>query len=366
MSTNLINNNVYVVILAGGSGTRFWPVSRQAKPKQFLALGATQESLIQSTARRIEPLLCKKSEKSLMVVTNKDLISQVRAHVPSAHVLSEPLARNTAASIGLAAIEVVRENPDGIMVILPADHSVSDESVLRGNLERAIEVAKTQQALVTVGIKPESPNTGYGYIQRGPARGEKSYEVTRFFEKPNLERAIDYCASGDFYWNSGMFVWKASVILEAFKEHMPKLMIGLEKINSAFGHVDFDDVSSEVFRSLDSVSIDFGVLEHAHNCMVVEALPFGWNDVGSWDAWAQHFEADSQGNVASGDVIQVQSKNCISYVAGGDKKVIALLGVEDLVVIDTKDALLLCNRNKVQEVKLIVDNLKKLGRTDLL
>ena len=366
----LNSQNIYAVILAGGSGTRFWPVSRQAKPKQFLALGSTEESLIQSTARRITPLLGSGSDSKLLVVTNRELSSQVVEHVPQAITIAEPCGRNTAASIGLAAIEIARRDPEGVMIVLPADHSVSDEETLREVLSTAVSAARDNEALVTIGIRPESPNTAYGYIKRGEVISKDSFKVARFFEKPSYERALEYCAAGDFYWNSGMFVWKASTILAAFARHMPKLYASLLKIKEALGTDKEQEVLENQFQSLESISIDFGVLEHADNCMVVDAKPFGWNDVGSWDAWAHHFSPDSSGNICSGDIIPVQSKNCIALnscsALAGNKRVITLLGVENLVVVDTPDALLVCDRNAVQDVKLVVDALRKQSRLDLL
>lgn len=362
---------LFVVIMAGGSGTRFWPVSRQARPKQFLALGKTAESLIQATARRVQPLLSNGENGALLVVTNNELATQVRQHVPNAEIISEPYGRSTAASIGLAALTISSANPEGVMIVLPADHSISDEDALREVLTRAVEVARTQDALVTLGIKPESPNTAYGYIQRGEATtAEGAYRVARFFEKPNVERAEEYCAAGNFYWNSGMFVWKASTILRALEQHMPKLYSALQRIEEARGKREESLVLEAEFKALESVSIDFGVLEHARNCVVVEAESFGWNDVGSWDAWSQHFPPDKRGNILAGDVLQVQADNCIAYAASkkgsAGYRLIALLGVEDIVVVDTEDALLICNRDKVQDVRQVVDELRKRGRVDLL
>lgn len=377
------NSDIFAVILAGGSGTRFWPVSRKARPKQFLALGSTEESLIQSTARRITPLLSQNKQPGLLVVTNQELSSQVNDHVPDAVTIAEPCGRNTAASIGLAAIRIAAHDPQAIMIVLPADHSVADEGILREVLGSAVKAARDNNALVTIGIRPEGPNTAYGYIKRGQRRTEDSFNVDRFFEKPNLERAIEYCANGNFYWNSGMFVWKASTILAAFEKYMPSLHAALLKIQDSFNSADFENVLKREFEKLESISIDFGVLEHADNCMVVDAKPFGWNDVGSWDAWAHHFIPDKSGNVCCGEILQVQSKNCIVWSTVSDKtapsepkspealngegrRLIALLGVENLVVVDTADAVLICDRSTVQDVKLIVDSLRQRGRSDLL
>ncbi len=359
-------SKIYPVIMAGGSGTRFWPVSRKAKPKQFLALGSSEESLIQSTARRIAPLISG-GNGELMVVTNADMKKLVEEHLPDAVVVEEPCARNTAACIALAAIEVLRRDPEGVMIILPADHSVSDEQTLRDNLSAAISLAEETGGLVTVGIKPESPNTAYGYIKKGEQTGTiaSACKVDRFYEKPNIERAIEYCEAGTFYWNSGMFIWKASKIMEAFTRHMPKLSKTIGEISAKLGQPGYQAFLEQEFAKLESISIDFGVLEHADNCYMIAAKDFGWNDVGSWDAWAQHYKPDTQGNVNLGECVQVQSSDCIVYSKDG-KRLISLLGVSNLVVVDTDDALMICDRSKVQDVKLIVDLLKKENRADLL
>lgn len=372
-------NRVVVCILAGGQGARFWPVSRQAKPKQFLELGAGGESLIQLTARRIEPLC---GQDSLFVVTNLSLADLCKQHVPKAKVICEPFGRNTAASIGLAALHARRLDPQAVMVVLPADHAVSDEKQLLATLSRAVQIAASDQVLVTIGIRPEFPHTGYGYIWRGHKCGESAFHVKRFYEKPNLERAQSYCATADYYWNSGMFVWKAEVILKAISDFMPQLYAGLLEIDKSISTGDQLRVTQSVFEALESISIDFGVLELARNCVVVEASPFGWNDVGSWDAVAawdrdgRFFLRDQGRNLAHGEVLLLDSEDSIvlDYHAvtggkgGGTKrqKLIALLGVRDIVVIDSGDALLICPKERVQDVKKIVEELKQRGRTDLI
>lgn len=353
--------HVKTVILAGGQGTRFWPISRMTRPKQFLSISATGESLIQATARRVEPL---GGKDALLIVTNvlhRPLIAQ---HVPHAQILCEPVGRNTAASIGLAALHVRREDADAVMVCLPADHAVRDDAKLLATLQEAVKIAGSEDALITIGITPTSPHTGYGYIKRGTRINKSNaYRVSRFFEKPNLERATKYVESGDFYWNSGMFAWRASVLLDAMKTHLPQLYEGLMKIDAAIGTKNEEKVMREVFEPLESTSIDFGVLEHAKNCIVVTAEPFGWNDVGSWDAWAEHFSTDKDGNLLHGDVLPIESKNCVIY---SQEKLTAILGVDDLVVIDSGDALLICPRARVQDVRKVVDELKKTGRNKLI
>ena len=353
-----------VVILAGGQGTRFWPISRLDRPKQFLSISSSGESLIQATVRRVEPLCTK---HKVLVVCNTLQTKLVMEHVPGATTISEPIAKNTAASIGLAALKLRRESADVAMIVLPSDHAVIDEHKLIATLQRAATLALREDVLVTVGIQPTSPHTGYGYIKRGAVLGEGSYRVSRFYEKPSLERARRYFEGGGFYWNSGMFVWRPSVYLKAVEQYMPELYAALTKIDQDCS--DFDNrtnveaVVLDAFSSLEAISVDFGVLEHARNCCVVEADQIGWSDVGSWDAWANHFKADSQGNMLYGEALLIDSSNCVVH---SENKLTAVLGGEDLIIINSPDALLICPRSRVQEVRKVVDQLKAKGRGDLI
>ncbi len=354
------SEHVHIVIMAGGQGARFWPLSRQKRPKQFLSISPSGRSLLQETARRVESL----SEKGqVWVVTSSALEAGVREHLPEARVLCEPTPKNTAASIGFTAVHLLREDPDAVMLVLPADHAVKNESLLVAAFREAIAFAGREPKLVTVGIPPASAHTGYGYIHRGKNLAGKMFEVSRFFEKPNAERAKEYVAAGDYYWNSGMFVWKAQVILAAIKEYMPALYEGLAKIDEAIGTPQEAKVTEDVFASLESISIDFGVLEHAKNCCVLDAPEFGWSDVGSWDAWADHYPPDAQGNVASGEVLAVHSSDCIIHAP---HRLIAVLGLQNVVVIDAGDAVLVCDKERVQEVREIVSQLKAQGKTNLI
>lgn len=351
-----------VVILAGGQGARFWPVSRMARPKQFLSISADGESLIQATARRVVNLV---GEQNILIMTNVIHEKLIREHVPYAKVICEPVGRNTAASLGLAALHIKRQDPNRVMIVLPADHAVKNENKLVELLSSAAKLAAEHDYLVTLGIEATHPNTAYGYIKRGAQISQTEYKVNRFFEKPNLLRAREYVDSGEFYWNSGMFAWRAEVLLNSIAECMPDLYSGLQKIDIL---LDQNTASAareinKIFESFESISIDFGVLEHAKNCAVVEGKEIGWNDVGSWDAWAEHFEKDQDGNLLRGDPVVINSKNSVVY---SNDRMIAVLGCEDLVIIDSKDALLVCPRSQVQEVKEIVNELKSRGRGDLV
>lgn len=348
------------VILAGGQGTRFWPISRAKCPKQFLSISTSGESLIQATARRMGGLV---SVDKQIIVTNDLHKELIEKHVPKRSLICEPLGRNTAASIGLAAIQVRRTNPDAVMIVLPADHAIGKEEQFLGIMQEAVKFASKNSSLVTIGIKPSWPNTGYGYIKRGPKIENSIYKVSRFFEKPNLERAKKYLENSDFYWNSGMFVWKASAILAAIEKHMPVLYAGLLKIEKSFGTPNETKVLHDVFESLESISIDFGVMELETNCVVLEAADFGWNDVGSWDAWASHFKKDAHGNLSTGEAIIIDSNDSVVY---SQDRLVAVLGCQDMVIIDSPDALLVCPRSHVQDVRQVVQELKKKGRTDLI
>ncbi len=353
-----------VAILAGGQGSRFWPMSRSARPKQFLSINESGESLIQSTVRRVEGIV---SRENVWVISNPGLVGLITEHVPGARIVCEPVARNTAPCIGLAAVHALIHSNGGdpVMVVLPADHAVKDEQRLRAALQEAIDHARRADVLVTIGIPPTHPHTGYGYIKRGARAEGSTYKVERFFEKPNLERATKYVEDGSYSWNSGMFVWRASVVLEAFKAHLPTMYDGLMEIKALIESgmtADTQERFERLFSGFESISIDFGVLEHARNCLIVAAEEFGWNDVGSWDQWAESFEADELGNLLEGDSLAIDSTRC---VVRSEKRLIAAVGLTDTIIIDAGDALLVVARDHVQEVRKVVEELKRRGRHEL-
>lgn len=352
----------HIVILAGGQGTRFWPMSRQAKPKQFLSIDKGGESFIQLTVRRALPVHAEDGVAPLVVTgaLHKTLVAE---HLPKASVLAEPVGRNTAPSIGLAAIWYRKQKNDLPMIILPADHVIKNEKGLIDALSAGCEVAAKENVLVTIGIKPTSPNTGYGYIEQGEKVSDKAYRVVRFFEKPSLERATEYLESGDFWWNGGMFIWKPSAILASIERYMPELYAELCAVEAQLGTPNENAALEKMFAKIPGQSIDFGVLEHEKNCVVVPTVELGWDDVGSWDSWAKLFARDSSGNLIKGDVVTIDSKNCVVV---SDKKLIATVGLNNVVVIDVGDALLICAEDKVQDVKKVVEELKVKGRKELL
>lgn len=362
---NDTQNNPLVVVMAGGQGSRFWPVSRCKRPKQFLSISDNGESLIQATVRRVESLV---APGRIWVVANPSLHDLITEHVSHAHIISEPLARNTAACIGLAAVHAVVKNPDidPVLVVLPADHAVKDEAQLRASLSEAIAIAAQQPVLVTIGIPPTHPHTGYGYVKRGAHLSGRTYSVDRFFEKPSLERAVKYVEDGSYSWNSGMFAWRASVVLEAFRDYLPTMSEGLMKIKGLLESGSSSSIDAQIhdlFASFESISIDFGVLEHARNCVIVAAEEFGWNDVGSWDQWASNFAHDEDGNLIKGDAVVIDSHGC---VIKSDKRLIAAVGLTDTVIIEDGNALLVVSRSHVQDVRKVVDELKRRGRNELV
>jgi len=364
VSRQQVESGTVVAVLAGGQGSRFWPMSRSARPKQFLSIKENGESLIQWTVRRVQEVV---GPDNVWVISNPALVGLITEHVPRARIVCEPVARNTAPCIGLAAVHALVHSSgiDPVMVVLPADHAVRDEEKLRAAIREGVHQARTSNVLVTIGIPPTHPHTGYGYIKRGSLLAGRTYRVQRFFEKPNLERATKYVEDGTYSWNSGMFVWRASVILEAFKAYLPTMYDGLMEIKGLVeaGSTPLSDARfKEVFSSFESISIDFGVLEHAANCVVIAAEEFGWNDVGSWDQWAENFSADADGNLLEGDSLIIDSSDC---VVRANKRLIAAVGLKDTIIIDAGDALLVVSREHVQDVRKVVEELKRRGRTEL-
>ncbi len=358
--------NVYIVIMAGGSGTRFWPLSRVDMPKQLLKIYG-EETLIQQTIARVSSLV---PFNRIFIVTNKKHAEQIRFQVPEItkeNFIIEPLAKNTAAAIGLAAVHINHLNPDAVMGVLSADHVIRNTDQFLNIMHDAFKVA-SMDYLVTIGLKPTRPETGYGYIESGETieGGElatgRVIAVKRFIEKPDIETAKKYLRDNHFFWNSGMFVWKTGRILEEIGCFMPALSQGLKEIEAAIGKGDEEDVSRKAFSKLESVSIDYGVMEKSVRVAVIPA-DFGWNDVGSWTALDEISQRDDGGNVIAGNVIDIDSENSIIYATD---RLVATLGLKDMVVVDTEDATLVCRKDKAQDVKSIVERLKKRGSEEYI
>jgi len=358
---------MYIVLMAGGVGSRFWPRSRFKKPKQMLEL-LGEQSMLQMTYERIKPLT---SADKILVITNVELADSVKEQLPEIphdNIIAEPFGKNTAPCIGLAAAIVQkRESEDQVMVVLPADHLINDHETFRNTIKTAAEYASARECLITIGIKPTYPETGYGYIQRGPEitrkAGKPLYKVKTFAEKPNLETARRFVESGDFLWNSGMFIWSTNLIVEQFKEYEPDIYHGIEQMRAAVGTPAFDETVSDVYSKIPSVSVDYAIMEVTRNVCILES-DFVWNDVGSWEAAYNISEKDKQGNALfSRDSCLVDARNNFFYVKD---KLVAAVGVDDLVVVETDDALLICKKEQSQRVKEIVDNLRRKKKFEYL
>ncbi|MBX3207537.1 MAG: mannose-1-phosphate guanylyltransferase [Labilithrix sp.] len=356
-------SNVYAVIMAGGAGTRFWPASRALRPKQLLPLaGAENETLLAATVRRLRPLV---TEDRVVVVTGEHLAeptARAVPGVPEAQILREPAPRNTAPCIAWANATIARLDPDAVVMVLPSDHFISDEPGFQRVLELAVASAERGH-VTTVGIVPSRPETGYGYIEVGDpldAGGGAARAVKRFVEKPDRARAESFVAAGPsrYLWNAGMFFFRVRDMAELLERHLPGIASGVARMG--------DDPAAvrEVFPTLESVSIDHGVMEKATNLAVVPG-DFGWNDVGSWQSAWELAERDANGNAVGASDVVVDARGNLVRSLGASKKTIALVGVNDLVVVETDDAILVIPRDRAQDVRLVVDALKKSGRTTL-
>jgi mannose-1-phosphate guanylyltransferase len=352
----------YGVIMAGGGGTRFWPLSRQAEPKQLLNLSG-KDLMVNETIDRISTFA---DQQDIFIVTNETQVPKMKEATADRiwpdHILAEPSARNTSACIGYAALEIVKKYGDGIMCIFPSDHFIKNQPEFTRVLKEAVSVAEQEDKLITLGITPTFPSTGYGYIKFDKQDTGLAKPVVEFKEKPDEETAKTYVASGEYAWNSGMFIWKASTILAKFRELLPEVSACLEQIGDAMNTPAEQQVIQEVYPTIPSISIDYGIMEKSKDVLVISA-EFGWNDVGSWDNLGVLYEEDANGNVLAGKQLNIDTKNCISY---SKKRLIATVGVEDLIIVETEDAILVCDKNRAQDVKLVVDRLKEQGESEYL
>ncbi len=352
-----------VLIMAGGRGERFWPKSRKTLPKQFLSLTGDGKTMIQLTVDRLLPLV---DIEDIFISTNKDyknLVLEQLPGIPERNVLCEPVGRNTAPCIGLGAVHISKKYDEAIMYVLPSDHDIKFTKMFLSTLEDAAEVAEKDNNLVTIGINPTYPETGYGYIKFNPNEElGRSFKVERFVEKPKLELAKEYLKTGEYLWNSGMFTWKVSSILGAMKEYMPDDYDKLQTIKDAIGTDAQERVLEEEFIKMNSLSIDYGVMEKSNSIYILQGT-FGWDDVGSWLAIDRLQKTNEYGNAVTGDVVCVNTRNSIIQ---GDRKLIATVGLEDIIIVDTEDALLICNKDDAGDIKKIIENLKICNRSDML
>ncbi len=349
---------IFVVIMAGGVGSRFWPRSRKAKPKQLLNIFG-ENSMIRETYKRISSFV---KPENVFVITNKlqsELIKADLPELPKENVIAEPVGKNTAPCVAVSAKIINDKSKDSVIITLPADHLVENQKEFELLFLKGAKFAFENEALLTFGITPTRPETGYGYINYDKSKEDKGvFRVKRFVEKPNLETAKEYLERGDYLWNSGMFIWRSDIILEEVKKYLPETYSLLTKLNKK----NNEDIIEEIYPKFKSVSVDYGIMEKSDRVFVIEGN-FGWSDVGSWESVYELSAKDENGNALVGDVLTIDTKNSYVY---SESNFTALIGVDDMVVINLGDSLLICNRKKAQLVKNVVDELTNRDRNELL
>lgn len=358
--------NAYVVIMAGGRGERFWPLSRMKKPKQLLRLTHPDVTMIEEAIARVEPLI---PSERIIIITSEMLrqpIIDALPQLPAANVIAEPAKRNTAPCLALACSVInAREQGDACMAVLTADHFIGNAEAFRADIQRALTFAETEPALVTMGIPPTRPETGYGYIDLAQkALPHTIVKVSAFKEKPDFETALEYLLSGTFLWNSGMFFWRTSVLQTAMMLYLKDVGSKIDEMTRAISSSDQTQLAS-LFQTMPDISIDYGVMERAPNVYVLPAS-FAWDDVGSWDALERMQAMDAQRNVVQGDAVVVDTTASIIINAHSAKHIVTTVGVDGIVVVSTDDATMICSKDRAQDVKKIVTTLRELGRDDLL
>lgn len=358
---------LHAVVMAGGSGTRFWPKSRRSRPKQLLRLFG-DSTMLQQTVERIAPMA---APDRTWIITGQDQAEAVRAQLPQLppeQVIAEPCPRDTAPCVGLAALAVSRHDPDAVMVVMPADHVIEPASAFRRTIDAAVSAIQDDPStFITFGIKPSYPEIGYGYIEQAEFLGERggvvSHRVAQFREKPNRELAEEFLATGRFVWNAGIFLWRADAILHAIAEFQPKLAAGLKRIAPALGTPQEAEVLAREFPQLPKAPIDKAVMEKAPNVRVLEAT-YTWSDVGDWRALAAFLKRDDQGNAVDGPVRLVESSG--NLVIADEGKLIATLGVRDLVIVQSGGATLIANKSDLDGLKTLVEGLSESEFRDAL
>ena len=346
--------NNYAVILAGGRGERFWPMSRFSRPKQFVDL-FDGKTLLQHAVDRLDGVI---PPQNILIITSQDLVAlsqKVASSIPAENIIGEPMGRDTAAACALATELVAKRDPNGVLAILTADHIMRDEEGFRCTLRDAYTVASKETCIVTIGIQPTEPATGYGYIEikqlRDKAYATDFFDVVRFVEKPNADKAKEYVDSGRYFWNAGMFVWQVKTFREALGKFRPVLNDAMKALEPSIGTPKFDSELKRIYEGLEKISVDYAVMEHSKNIVMARGT-FGWDDVGSWGAICNHFEADKSGNVVVGPSEIVQGQGNIVVCEPGH--LVAVYGASDMVVVHTKDATLICPKDKVQDIKEMV------------
>lgn len=356
---------MYGVILAGGTGERFWPLSRRENPKQFLPLFG-ERTMLQLTMDKLKGLI---DAKNVFVVTDKayeDLVMAQLPGLPPENIICEPCGRDTAAAVGLAAEHIAHRDPQGVMAVLPADHYVADVKEFRRVLQAGIEVAREGEWVLTIGIRPSRPETGYGYIQQGGKQGERQgtaiFKAVAFHEKPDFNRALKYLESGNYLWNSGIFIWRVDLIRSLIARFLPQLDTGLAQIAASIDSEEEEQVTAGVYQDLPRISVDYGIMEKCDEVLVIPAT-FGWDDVGSWTALGRYGEVDQQGNVVKARGVCIDTHNCLVYAPN---RVVATLGVKNLLIVDDGDSLLICQKDRDQEIKKVVEALRQAGHDEVI
>jgi len=360
-------NNRYVIIMAGGVGSRFWPLSRHNMAKQFLDILGTGETLIQQTFSRFKGIC---PEENIFIVTSAEQRSLVfdQLKIDPSRVLGEPFRRNTAPCLAYGTFRIVKDNPDAVIAVTPADHLIVKEDKFREEIERCFDFAQNHDSLVTLGIKPDRPETGYGYIQadqKKPVKGfDRLLKVKTFTEKPDLDLAKVFLESGDFFWNSGIFIWNARTILAAFEKHMPETYSVFDEGREFFGTKQEKSFIGKAYAECRSISIDYGIMEKADNVYVM-CTDIGWSDLGTWGSLYEHSSLDKKGNtVISGDVLSYDNKGSIFSISPG--KVAVIQGLKDYIVVDSGDALLIVRKEEEQNIKKYLEDIKKTKKEKFL
>lgn len=339
------------IILAGGRGERFWPASRKKRPKQLLRI-AGDKTMLEETIERVEPLIPK---TRILIVTSLDISSSIQTILPDVKTLSEPVGRNTLPAIALASLCVEKEDKDGVLVVLPADHFIKDKDRFLKLLEVGVRYAERSDWLITMGITPARPETGYGYIEAGDKVGKEddTRRVNAFREKPDQETAMGFIRKGNYFWNSGMFIFKVSTLIRAIQEHRPQLYENLMELKEHLGKKTWKEALNRFYTQAESESFDHGIMERARNALVIKA-DFGWDDVGDFCALERVHNKDKDGNIRKGECALFETKDAIIL----SDKFVVTLGVKDLIVVNTKDVTFICNKKSAQDVKKIVGFLK--------
>lgn len=360
-----IDDRIYAVIMAGGSGTRFWPRSRTDRPKQLINItGSAEGGLLKKTVELIKPIIPISRIKIVTTSPQADAVKRTVSEIPDENIIIEPFGKNTAPAIGISALFIERDDPEAVMVILPADHYIEDKNKFHKTIMAGAYQASQGDFLVTIGIPPRGPETGYGYIEADELIDKENliYSVKSFYEKPDIDRARLFIKQGNFFWNSGIFISRTSSMLKEIAEYLPYNYTWLMKARSSLGKDGESEVIREIYKEMETISIDYGVVERSKNVLMAEG-GFGWNDVGSWPSAAQYWPMDRDKNAFIGELINLDSSKCIVF---SPKKPVALLGVEDLVIVEEDDVLLVCKRERSQEVRRLVEILKSKGRDEIL